>query len=74
MVRNVSCLTENSHLEHKKPVKFCKIFDFFQKNVDYKENSIRILKPLFGHFLEKILIKRDLIKIAFDCIIQFALQ
>ena len=69
MVKNVSCLTENSHLEHKKPVEIGKISDFLQKNVDYKENSTRILEPLFGHFFEKkTLVKRDFIKMAFDCI------
>ena len=65
MVENASFLAENKYLEHIKRVKCCKIFDDFDKNVDKKGNSRRILEPLFR---SKTLIKRDLIKMAFDCI------
>ena len=64
MVENTSFLAKNNSREHIKRVKFCKIFDVFEKNVDKKENSRRILKALFR---PKTLIKRDLIKMAFDC-------
>ena len=57
-------LTKNNYREHIKRVKFSKIFDVFEENVDKKENSRKILKALFR---PKTLIKRDLIKMAFDC-------
>ena len=34
MIENASYLTENTYLEHIKRVKFCKILNIFEKNVD----------------------------------------
>ena len=64
MVQNAQFLTKNNYLEDRERVNFCKIFDVFEKNVDKKGNSRRILKALFR---PKTLIKRDLIKMEFDC-------
>ena len=67
MVENVLFLAKNDYLEHKERGKFCKMLDVFDKNVDKKENSRRIFKAVFR---SKTLIKRDLIKMAFDCILE----
>ena len=64
MVENASFLTKNNYLKHIGRVKFSKIFDVFEKNIDENENSRRILK---ARFRLKTLIKRDLIKMTFDC-------
>ena len=65
-VENASFLAKNYYLEHIKRVKFCHIFDVFEKNVDKKEKSRRILKALFR--------PKTLIKMAFDCILVTGLQ